>query len=477
MPQEINFNIGSDGGSAPVSDASQTVCVLGVSSAGTPATVYSIGSPTGLAALGSGPLVEACRHQLETGGQPCLAIPLTSSAGTIGTVIKTGTGVVLPTLTALAAGPYDSYSVAIKITVGGVVGTAKYQISFDGGATYEPESFTAASVPRAVEGLTLAFPAGTYVAGDLFTSACVAPSFNAAALNAAIDAAIATAYDFGILYIVGEATGADDATKAAASAALVSAAMAKQTTAYNAKRPFRVVLEAPNVADAALITAFASVTGTDNLSANIIAAWGAVISPISGRQPIVNLGRTLAAKLARKPIGKDPSAYSDGVGTGPLPATVLSITRDERKTPGLDPQRFVTSKTFVGRPGFYLEGFPLLSQSGSRYQWIQHGQIMDRALVVARAALLPWLSRSLDQKTDGSGLMTEGQAVAIESEVESAIKDAIVVPKHASALRAVLDRTIPVSAGFVLKLRVVPRAYAKVGNVDHALTLTLPVAS
>ncbi|MBM6707111.1 hypothetical protein H6A68_08715, partial [Bifidobacterium pullorum subsp. saeculare] len=81
--------------------------------------------------------------------------------------------------------PRDAYSVIGKIILGGAVATATFQISFDGGVTYSQTYATAATVAAfaASTGLTLTFAAGTYVAGDTYTFATVAPTYSSADLN------------------------------------------------------------------------------------------------------------------------------------------------------------------------------------------------------------------------------------------------------------------------------------------------------
>lgn len=470
MTQDVGFQQGSGGATIPA-DASQVVLYVGLCSAGTPNTVYSVGAAAGAAPLGIGPLADAVRAHIDDAGRACLAVPVTPIAGSVGAVTKvSGAGVVIPTLTGT---PADTYIVRIRIAVGGAVGTAKFEASFDGGVTYEPPAFTAASIPRAdLGGLTLGFPVGTYVAGDVFGALASGPTYSSISLLAALDAALAGAALFGYVHVLGEAGGADDAAKAAASAAIAASLTTKLAAiASGPKRVFRLAMEVPQVADAALQSAWAGVAGTDNLSICAIAGWGECELPLSLRRPTINLGRVIATQIAKKALSADPSAFSDGDGTGPLPARVRSISRDERVTPGLNAARFTTTKTFDGYPEiFYLEGMPLFAQAGSKFQYVQHGQVMDRALTVGRAQALYELSKRMT--TDAAGFPTAGQAAATSGEIDRAIRGE--VSKHSAGISVEMDRTVKVSAGFVIKLRIKPFEYAKSGTLESALVTELP---
>jgi hypothetical protein len=60
-----------------------------------------------------------------------------------------------------------SYIYFVKITLGGTLGVAKFQLSRDGGRTYEAEQTTAATYTHS-SGLIITFAAGTYVLNDIY---------------------------------------------------------------------------------------------------------------------------------------------------------------------------------------------------------------------------------------------------------------------------------------------------------------------
>lgn len=478
MVQEVTFGESDGNIASPPPDDSRTVLIMAPCSGGTPNAVYPIGTPDALTPLGNGPGVEAARTILEISGRPVLLMPLTTTAGVLSAVTSPGGS---PVVT-VTGNSQDNYDAKVEIRLGGAIGTSKFRYSLDGGQTWSGDIFTAASYPIPDTGVTLNFAAGTYVLNDVYTFTGAAPTFSTGNLNTAFDAAILTDYGFGIVYVVGEAGGADDAAKATACAAVVAAATAKQLALYNAKRPVRLVLEAPRVADAALLSAFASFAGSGSRSPSVVAAWGRIASSLPhGRAPLQNLARLIVALIVSKPLGKDPSAFQDDTYSGKLPAALVpgTITRDERKTPGLDAAKFTTVKTFVGVRGVYIENVPLMSQFGSDFRYIQHGQVIDRGLVVGRATLLKWLSRSLDVKVTPeaeAGQLTEAQAIAIEQDVLAAENDALVQPGHIQDLRFIVDRTRNVKTTELLggRLYVAAKGFAKSIDLVAGLASELP---
>src|SRR6185369_15484498 len=120
-------------------------------------------------------------------------------------------------------------------------------------------------------------------------------------------------------------------------AALVAGVETKVVAASNAYRYARAVVEAPSITDDALVSAFANVVAPH---VAVVAGAGATFSPLDGTRKIRSVAWTLMAQVMKKPIGKDPAQIEIEDGTGPLPAALTSISRDERNSPSLDGARF-----------------------------------------------------------------------------------------------------------------------------------------
>lgn len=155
-------------GQVPASVAN-AMSKIGVCSQGIVGQMYSFSDISGAqAALGQGPLVDAIAHTLTVAGGPVYAIPVNPTTyGTNGSVTHTGpgTGTVTPSVA-------TARSIAVKIVLGGVNGTATFQVSIAGGAYGSVIATTggtfAYQIPGTMTTVTLA-AAQTWVALDVYT--------------------------------------------------------------------------------------------------------------------------------------------------------------------------------------------------------------------------------------------------------------------------------------------------------------------
>lgn len=439
---------------------------LGLSSGGTANTVYSYGDiSSAKAQLLAGPLLEDVGFHLATAGGPVLAVPVTpSNTGTVGTVTRTGTG---PTPGLATTGtPRDAYSVIGKIIVGGSVGTASFQISFDGGVTYSPTYATAASVATfaAATGLTLTFVAGTYIAGDIYTFTTVAPTYSASDLNAAIDAVLADARNVAFIHVVGTVGGADDPTKIANFVALCSAVATKMTSAENAKRWLFAVMEAPEVAEGAWA---ASSVWAAFASTRISPALGRITiqSQVSGRQTSRSVAAAYASRLAKTPVQEHPGKTARGPLSG-----IVGISRDERATPNGDVARFTTVRTFPEIAGYFISSGKMAAGAGSDFADVMARRVVDKACRLTNQALFQFLNTDLRvNSTDGT--LFEADARTIEDYVDGILRSGLVSNGGASDVKETVNRasnvlstkTVPVT------IRVVPKGYANFITADVGL--------
>ena len=158
-------------------DVSGSAMVAGVCSLGTPGKAYLLGRSSDLPALlGAGPLVDRLRDIFATAGQDStvIAVPVAGlPGGYISPVRHTGTG----PEASVTGSPSENANVIVEIVTGGVLGTATYKISEDGGATFDAATATPANgqITIATTGATLTLAAGTHVAGDRYSFAIRTP--------------------------------------------------------------------------------------------------------------------------------------------------------------------------------------------------------------------------------------------------------------------------------------------------------------
>lgn len=438
---------------------------LGLSSGGTPNTVYSYGDISAAKAqLLAGPLLEDVGFHLATSG-PLLAVPVApSNAGTVGAVARVGTSP-LPGLATTGA-PRDKYDVIAVIVTGGAVATASFKISFDGGANYSEALATAASVTAFVAstGLTLTFVAGTYVAGDTYTFATVAPTYSSSDLNTAIDALLADARDVAFIHVVGTVGGADDAAKITNFVALCSAVATKMATAEAAKRWEFAIMEAPEIAEGAWA---ASAVWNAFASAYVSPALGRIVisSQVSSRDANRSLATSYASRLSRTPVQEHPGRTARGALPG-----ILSMSRDERSTPGGDAARFTTARTFPGQQGFYLTNGRMAAAAGSDFVKVMNRRVINKACRVANAALFTFLNTSVRVNAE-DGTIFEADARTIEAFVTGTLEAELVSTGNASSALCTVNRAANILSTETLPctIRIVPVGYTSFITADVGL--------
>lgn len=525
------------------SDLSKIAAVLGICTLGAIGTFYSFSDPKDVVSeLGTGPLVEALCHSLDVAGGTVYATPIgPTAAGTISAITQTGTGP-LPTLT---GNPISAFPIRFKIVKGGVVGTATFQISYDGGTTYGPETVTAASVilgeglslgavtstgttppvitltgtplrslnlrvectlggilatwtgrwsvdggvtwtaftsaatvlmagtgvtlniaagaaatdnvwTASTQGMKLAFTAGTYVAGEVYSATCKQGAYDSTAMATAFDVLTADSREWNLLHLVGLPDGATDADKATAAAAMAAALQTKLDAAFTAHRNVRAIMDGPDVADTsggdtALITAFANAVAP---RVGIGADFASIRSQVSKRVYVQSAGWVAVAQARKLSLSTDLGE----VQSGRLHSSVVSIRRNEGKRAGLNDARFITLRTYIGKAGFYITKPKMMAAAGSDFELLQHGRIIDIAVSIARSEGLDLISKK--QRTNPNGTIYEVDARAIESEINSALDQALRQPGHVQSTYVVVRRDDNILSTKKIRLKVRARPFA-----------------
>lgn len=434
--------------------STNVVACVGVSSSGTVNTVQSFGAGNVQAivdAFGTGPLVEQMAL-IAAAGAPVMGVRVTTTTpGTSAAVVKVGAGT---SIMSLAGAPNDAYELKILITRAGTSPTANeaaFKVSLDGGLTYGPEIAMPSSgiyiIPNT--GLTATWAVGTLIVDNTYSSTCTAGSYSTGDLNTAIDALLADPREWFLLNVVG--VPADTSAMAGVFAALDT----KMTTAQTAFRFARALMSAYVGADAALITSFASLS---SLRVGIAAGFERLVSPLNGFQLLRSASFAVAKRLAQI----IPSEDAGRIATGSIGGEVVSLARDEAKTPGLDAVGVSTLRTHVGLPGFYVTNARLKAPGTSDFQFFHHGRVMDLASRATRLGVLRFLNDSVlvDKVT---GFILETEARKIEAYVGDLVRTAVTRPGYASDATVLVRRNNNIISDQTLyvDVRVVPLGYVK----------------
>jgi hypothetical protein len=176
MGDVLEYLVDGTSGLAP-GGVEGTVMVAGCCSIGTVGKGYLLGKDSDLdGLLGVGPMTDRLRDIFATGGQApvVIAVPVAGlPGGYISQVKHTGTGPE-STVTGVTSKNGDA---VVEILTGGVLGTATYKVSVDGGETFGTEETTGANgqIPVGDTGTTLTLGEGLHVSGDKYTFAVRGP--------------------------------------------------------------------------------------------------------------------------------------------------------------------------------------------------------------------------------------------------------------------------------------------------------------
>jgi hypothetical protein len=459
-----------DGALGLLPEASDRVQLVLATAADGPANVVTAIGTKDVKTFKGGPLVECVALKLDAGVTVlALRVP-TTTKGVVGEMKAPQDA---PPVSATGE-PLDGGGLVVRITVAGERTKARFVWSIDDGATFSVETNLAASVPLGNTGITLEFPEGEYGESTRYAAPISPPTYSADDLVKAFDAAFAAPREWGLVHVVGlPAPSAPDA-RAKDAVALANTVAARMTAAETHYRYARAVVEAPALDDAVLVAAYANFVST---RVAVVARRGRLTSSLDGTRRWRSLAWAVTLPLGRKALGKDPAQVRSEPGTGPLPAVLTDVDADESATPNLDNQRFVTVRTYVGKRGFFVTNFPLMSGPRSDFKYLHLGQIVDTACKVARAVLLDFLSADLELNAKGN--LSEPQAQAIEQALEDALRAALIQPGHANAVFARANRTDDVLATETLRgsFRIQPKFYPKHIEFDVGFTKIIPAES
>jgi hypothetical protein len=452
------------------------LAIVGVSTKGpvdTPAAYARVSDV--VADFGFGPLVEAAAYAITKFGRPVLVVRTgDTTAGALTATVKTGTGTFVPIVTS-SPKPNDDYEFYFECVAGGALGTAgiTFRWSLDGGRTLSAETAlgtallfeypdTGEAVGVGVE-LTLGSAAATLVAGDVVTFRGTAAMWTAGEIGTALAALRKCAQ----LWSIVEIAGAMDGTLFAA----VETAVAGMP-AYGKDRMYIGHARVPGVAEAeatylaALVLIYASLT---TVYGAVCAGSAKMISGVSGRQ----YRRPPSFWVAPAHAVKSEEVNLANVKVGRMDGVIITDANgnpddhDESTNPGLDDARFVTLRTWEGRPGVYLNRPRMLSTPTSDFQLIPHRRVINLTKTVIRSYLEERVNEEIlvDAQT---GFILEEEALEIEAGANAALRGALLAKPKASGARFVLSRTDNLLSTKTLNCsaRVVPLAYPEFIDVE-----------
>ncbi len=445
------------------------LAVLGASSIGTADVPASYGKVKALvAALGDGPLVEACARHIELTGNPVVAvktgITTNGAASAVVSTGKTGTSVVTVDATVF---PYDDYDVYFLVVAGGTRGTdgITFRWSLDGGKNMSAlvKLGTALTYTIPNSGVKVDFAVGTLVAGDYWSFRTTAPLYNAAQLGTAFDALRLSTHAVEIVEVAGLVDGTSFDTIATKRAA--SHAVGKYIKIIGNTRM-------PNVGEteAAYKIALDAIFSSKADSGVALCAGSCrVVSSVSGRnyrRPVALVAGSLEASVSEEVNTADINLGAL-VGVSVRDSNGNPEQHDETANPGLDDSRFYTLRTWEGYQGVYVNRPRVFSADGSDFQIVPHRRVLN----LAHSALLSYFTRRLNKAVlvnASTGFILEEEALEIEGGARKIMRAVLLAKPKASGIMFTLSRTDNLLSTKTMNglARVIPLFYPEFINLD-----------
>ena len=336
------------------------------------------------------------------------------TVGLDGAVVRVGSGTAT-LLDGTTHSPVDGYPVWIQIMSSGAPGTGSFRYSLDSLDDLAAKAWSPTiGIPGAGKyaipgtGIVLTF-ASSFVAGDLYKGVATAAGYSVTEYNDGATALLANASEWGLLHVVGKPANA------AGAAALAGAVGSTMDAAQAAFRYVRGVIECPQEeGDSAVKTAFASFV---HPRVGVVVGDVDLVSVLSARTERRSLAWAYMARLSATKLSSHPGQV-DAANNGGALRGVSRLYRDEWATPSLDEARFVTARSIVGYPGYYITRGRMMAAPGSDFEQIMNARVMDRFCTVMRAALVLYLNRPVvaDEET---GHIDEAEAQSIEATLET----------------------------------------------------------
>ena len=431
---------------------------------------------------GQGPTVELAAHTLATAGGPIGFVTSTCTvAASNSAVVKSGAG---PTMTVAGTATND-YSVRVEVVAGGILGTGTFKYCLDDFVGSEAANRTYSSVLVIPSGgtyllpgtgITLTFPAGTYVAGEVYTFTTECASMNAANIATAMAAINATPKNWRFAVAVVSQGNGDPTTCAGLAAALQS-----QLNTMAVASKYRSGMIAACADDADPESDFSGLVAN-----RLLIDYGTVryISP----KPFIGFGYhhgvgtgVYAARAAGSFISTDlKRVKGDGLTNGGAIPNVDRIFKDERvAATGLDDIKLSTLRTWEGKAGFYITQGRIKSADGSDIVYWPYRQVMDVACETVHDKQVDFIGRTV-RTNAGTGTIDEREALRFEQEVQDALdaklsspRNAEGTPGHVSEVEYQIDRTNNVATTNTVLSNTAIRPRAPIDQAQATLGFTL----
>lgn len=376
--------------------------------------------------LVSGPLLDAAKQHFEEfseakGQTPppfYFCRPTNDVAGSIGTVVQTGTGTATHATSGTVTG---TRKFVIEIILGGASATATYRKSSDGGKTWSAELTTPASgSPISLSaGVSIAFtngatPSASFVAGDKYEFSCTGPTASVNNILTAIRAA-KQAHQIRFIHVLGASV---------ASFWTSVGALADEWITKYRHRVFFIVeatprdIEGSETVDAWAMDRINEAKSFRHTRVLVVVNRG----KYTATGEIRNLGTVLAAKLSAARVHESPG-FVDRFAfltVSEIEDYAALSNRDDDDKSWLDllsENGYVVALQYEDYPGFYFSHGSTMAIETSDFTRIQVLRPADKICRVVRKRIMKFLESPSHPEAGLGGIQ------ALKTEIDNAIAE------------------------------------------------------
>jgi hypothetical protein len=418
--------------------------------------------------LGLSPLADAAMDAVQSGAGRIFCFPVAAStAGTLGSVVKSGTG---GGSLNVEGAPTNAFDVIVEITAQGGLNTAAFRASINGGYSYTDEITVPVTGSYALEGtgLTIQFAetpesgqqAGSFLVGDSFRFSSTAPAMTNGDVLAAVDRLKEFTEEFEFIHIVGEST--------LPLWQAMSEAQQELMSVYH--KPAFVLLEAAYPQESGDLYNWAFQMEADrkkirNTDIQVCAAWGRIVR-LDGVTRTANLAGLVSGRYAKVPVQISIGKTQPEAGCG-FPETklleLLPEGYDSSVIELLDLAGYLTFREYDGLADRYVYHTKMMCPDGSDYRYAEDVRVRNKIIRETRKKALLFKNDDIDL-TDVQGEL-EARAKFIAAPL-----DRMVDSKEISSYEIVVldghEKTFLEDETMRVKIRYLSRGYIREVEID-----------
>lgn len=359
--------------------------------------------------LGYSPLADAVMDAVENGAGRIICVPvMATTAGTISEAVKTGSedsGEI-----ALSGKPYNAFQVVVQITGQGVLNTALFKYSINGGYSYSQEATVPLAGKYEIEsaGLTVTFSAGEgkkFNTGDTARWTTTAPQMTNSDVLSAIDLVKNISVEFEFVHIVG---GSQKDLWSAVSGRQAELQAGSHKNAFIVLEAYAA--ESGESIDDYVLKLEADKKSIQNYNIQVCAAR-AMYTGMDGITRDTSLAGLVTGLYGRTAVNKS-------IGE----TAVISISEDkiikllpegitEEQTAVLDGARYLTFRQYDGLSGYFVTNANMMCPDGSDYRYAEDVRVLNKVIRMTRREALLQLQADVDMEDPDGDLAAKAQFI------------------------------------------------------------------